>query len=200
MSKDRESLSQLDEATKLLEESEANLLRAVDLIDSSLALAAHQNFSQSQRTGWKGYAVIKAAEELAERAAAKAKLIKIVINQFTMNRYFRDLVAAKEDYKDYKSKLAAVREINDILRSCDGAIRHPDTGKPCIILAVASRDGFGRYVFEERETKTRSNASKALKELLPFTLMPDVPRKEAIVERRKKQAQAKPAKNPKKDG
>lgn len=86
-----------------------------------------------------------------------------------------------------KLKLIVIK-LNGILRKDDAAIAHPQTGEPSILYAVPSKDGDGRFTFESRITKKRTGFYKSLKELYPITLVPDVPRKEGAIERRKKKS------------
>ena len=91
--------------------------------------------------------------------------------------------------ESYESKKNIVIETNARLRQLNAAVAHPSTGEPCILYAVASRDGYGRYVLENRVTKKRSGAYTTLLDLLPVKLVPDVPRKEGVITRRKKKPQ-----------
>lgn len=85
----------------------------------------------------------------------------------------------------YDKKKTHIQLINSLLRRADLAFAHPETGDPCILYAQNSYDRLGRYTLENRITKKRSGSYKSLKELFPFKLVPDAPRKEGLIERRK---------------
>jgi hypothetical protein len=89
------------------------------------------------------------------------------------------------DENDYTAKKSYVLQVNEQLRQINSAISHPKTGEPCLLLAVNSRDGAGRYTLQSRLTKKRLGSYKSLSELLPIHLVKDVPRKEGVIERRK---------------
>lgn len=107
------------------------------------------------------------------------------------NVYWKGKLHKKYDYADPEAKRAVMREINDDLRYFNFVIKHPDTGKPCTLLATTSPDGKGRYVLSDRETRKRTHTSVTLLDLLPLQLMPEPRRREAFIEARKKKAQKK---------
>lgn len=77
-----------------------------------------------------------------------------------------------------------------MMRGHDAAIAHPVTGNPNLLLAIASYDKRGRYTLEDRATKKRSGSYKTLREITPFKLVPDIPRREGVIERRKKKGES----------
>ena len=102
--------------------------------------------------------------------------------QIQVNAYY----AKHAQADDYENRKSFVKEFDDELRKYSAAIAHPESGEPCILLAVASRDGTGRFTLENRLTKKRGGFYKSITELLPLKLVPDAPRKEGVIERRKK--------------
>jgi hypothetical protein len=89
--------------------------------------------------------------------------------------------------QNYATKKYIVRELNEVMRSWDAAIWSDKLEEPCILVASGSRDGQGRYVLQGRMSKKRVEAYKSIAELLPAKLVPDTPRKEGFIERRKSQ-------------
>ena len=87
--------------------------------------------------------------------------------------------------QNYTSKKLIVRELNEMMRPWDAAIWSDKLKEPCILVASGSRDGQGRYVLQGRITKKRVEAYKSIADLLPIKLVPDAPRKEGFIERRK---------------
>lgn len=71
---------------------------------------------------------------------------------------------------DYGSKRQLVSRINNDCRNHNMAIRHPDSGDPCILLAIRDNQK-GTFVLESRETKRRSKTTKDISSMLPLTLV-----------------------------
>jgi hypothetical protein len=94
------------------------------------------------------------------------------------------------DITDYDKFRIIVRYFNNFMRRWDAAIAHPETGEPCTLYALPSKDGTGRLTLENRVTKKRSGFYKSLKEICPIRLVPDVPRKEDRIERRESKSES----------
>lgn len=94
---------------------------------------------------------------------------------------------------DYEEKANFVYELNSMLRALRLCFAHPETGEPCNLYAVPSRDGHGRFTLENRETKVRTGGYKSFQELMPITLVLEPPRKEGVIERRKKSRKQSPS-------
>jgi hypothetical protein len=108
--------------------------------------------------------------------------IKHKVTELIVNAYIPPQV--EKHGEDYEGKKQLVRYWNEFLRG--SAIAHPETGRPCMLLAVGSRDKAGRYVLEDRETRKRTGAYKTLLDILPVKIVADLPRKEGFIERRKR--------------
>jgi hypothetical protein len=154
----------------------------------SLVVILHAAGTQLRYTSPKGDLAQKLllqrlSAETVQRAAAMT-----VIQ--TLENWLNQLVkpGSDEDRYNYAVKLHWAQVVNDMLRSEQAAVAHPKTNEPCILLAVTSHDGAGRYTLESRLTKKRSGSYRSLSESLPFKLIADVPRKVAPVERRAKKA------------
>lgn len=104
-----------------------------------------------------------------------------------INVYLNDLLESNSEAEStYEAKKRIVQLLNEELRTgSKAAIKHPDTGAACMLLAVGSPDGLGRYVLEDRETKKRSKTTNSLRSLLPMSLIPDSVRREGLIDRRK---------------
>ena len=78
-----------------------------------------------------------------------------------------------------KKKL--VSQLNEYMRSNGFALRdtHSFSGdeSPKILVITTSRDGKGRYSFEDRETKKRTGSYAGIEELIPLRFTKDLIRK-----------------------
>lgn len=99
------------------------------------------------------------------------------------NAWVRADLARRDDREDYKRKKELASAVNLFARTFGVALRAPDAAAPCVLFAVGSRDGFGRYVLEARETKTRTGSYKTLADLLPVELVSAPARAEHYVPR-----------------
>jgi hypothetical protein len=113
-----------------------------------------------------------------------ARMLSAKLIGLGLTIYF-DQIHFMEAELEYKGKSEIVADINSQLRKLDLAFAHPETGEACILYAVTSRDGMGRYSLENRITKTRTGGFKSIRKLMPFQLTTDIPRKEGVIERRK---------------
>ena len=136
------------------------------------------------------YAELREATLTEEELVALIPLMQMCamagngVQLLAVEKFFKQR-AAKIEREGYEEKLEYVRQWNMTLRAVNGALAHPETSAPCILLAVSSYDGQGRYTLENRETKKRSGSYKSLREL-PVRVVPDLPRKGPNTERRKK--------------
>jgi hypothetical protein len=128
----------------------------------------------------------------AGRARESAKECREALNQIIMdstkaitNAEIQPLAESRKDEQEYAGKKRLVRIVNDALREQGAVLANPDTKEPCLLLAVNSRDGAGRYTLQSRITKKRTGSYTTLKDLLPLVPMLDVPRKEGVIEQRK---------------
>lgn len=91
-----------------------------------------------------------------------------------------------KDREDYKTKIENRRWLSEQLQELNAAIAYPETGKPSALFAIPSKDGKGRYVLEDKETKKRSSVIKGLEDLLPMKFVTNPPRRESFAELHKK--------------
>lgn len=78
--------------------------------------------------------------------------------------------AKNPDINDYTRKKETATWLNNALKIHNLTIYHPTEKTPCILLAVGSRDGYGRYVLENRETKKRSGAYCCIDDMIPIMI------------------------------
>ena len=95
------------------------------------------------------------------------------------NAWARATLAHKDDREDYAWKKQIASDANQFARSFGVAFRAAGSDAPCVLFAVGSRDKCGRYVLEDRTTKTRTGSYKSLSELLPVALVSAPARAEA---------------------
>ncbi len=126
-----------------------------------------------------------AIAKLAHENEDMSKRIVLLALGMEINLYYRWLEKARRDERDYERKKENVREINARLRETRAAMENQENGEPCIIYAVTNHDGSGRYTLESRITKKRAGSYKSIIDLLPMKLVPDVPRREGVISRRK---------------
>lgn len=142
-----------------------------------------------------GQAVRKLSEadpDEAGRVRDSAKRSREALNGIVMettkavaNAHFKSFAESRSDEGDYEQKKQWAISVNETLRQQGAVIEHPDTKEPSLLLAVGSPDGKGRYVLSSRESKRRTKTSMTLMDMLPITPMPDLPRREPFLERRK---------------
>jgi DNA-binding XRE family transcriptional regulator len=113
---------------------------------------------------------------------ALVKDAKAAVLERQFNVYWTTKLKNKYDSENYEKKQEVAKEINGDLRHYGFAIRHPETGSPCMVLAVASTDGKGRYVLADRLTKRRSSTTTSLLDLFPVKLMCEPRRRESFLE------------------
>ncbi|WP_337177541.1 hypothetical protein [Paludisphaera sp.] len=89
-----------------------------------------------------------------------------------------------KDRDDYDLKKQWAKEVNEDLRKDQCAIRHPESGQPCSVFAIASPDGKGRYVLGNRITKKRTHSSPTISELFPVKLVPEPKRREGFLNKK----------------
>ena len=87
---------------------------------------------------------------------------------------------------NYSDKQKIAEAINRQLRESRVAIIHPQSRELCVVFAISSKDGRGRYVLSSISTKKRSFTSERLDSFLPFQLGRAPLRKEGLIEKRKK--------------
>jgi hypothetical protein len=135
-----------------------------------------QRLHRSVRACKRFYAQLQKIEQRLNEA--KRALLE---RQF--NAQWTGKLGRRPDLMDYEKKKQVAKEINADLRHYGYSIRHPETGTPCMVLAVGSPDGAGRYVLADRLTKKRSNTCNALLDLFPIGLVPEPKRREGFLKR-----------------
>jgi hypothetical protein len=126
------------------------------------------------------------AEQVSSAASRCRQALTAVVMESAKvcaNADFKSLTETRLDEGDYELKKRLAKKVNETFRRDGAVICHPETKEPCLLLAVGSPDGKGRYVFASRQTRKRSHTSIALIDMLPLTPMPDSPRKESFLER-----------------
>ncbi len=118
--------------------------------------------------------------------------LSCLIIELSVNTIIHHEMLPREDEQDYASKKQIVQNWNNAFRRDRVAIQNPIDKEPCLLLAVNSHDGYGRYTLENRHTKKRTGSYKSIFDLMPIQFVPDIPRKEGVIERRKKQAEEVP--------
>lgn len=164
----------------------SRLWEAMDIIDD---LSDHINEFEFPEEGSPDDVASPVAAALPAAQHITVRLREIIhrLKDAYLNNVYKAMMDRRDDRDDYEYKKEIVKHWNGFLRNDDLAIAHPATGKPCLLLAIGSRDGAGRYVLEDRETKKRSGAYKSLLDLLPVRLTDDIRRKEGFIEVRKRQ-------------
>jgi hypothetical protein len=89
------------------------------------------------------------------------------------NAYWTGKARRKYDVASYTKKKEVAKEMNADLRHYGYSIRHPESGNPCLVLAVGSPDGAGRYVLADRLTKKRSHTCSTILDFFPICLVPE---------------------------
>ena len=87
-----------------------------------------------------------------------------------VNQRLLEMIRQGPDAGDYGRKKEIARWLNDALKRYNLTVYHPVEKKPCILLAVGSRDQHGRYVIENRETKKRSGAYRSIVDIIPVVI------------------------------
>lgn len=70
----------------------------------------------------------------------------------------------------YDDKKELAKQMNQACREAGLAIAHPDSGEPCILLAISDVWG-GKFTLENCKTKKRSKTSREIGAMLPFKLV-----------------------------
>jgi len=96
-------------------------------------------------------------------------------------------LADSGDAEDHKRKKELAALVNRFCRIYGVALRTEETDDPCVLFAVGSRDGHGRYVLENRATKKRTGSFKSLAEMRPLRLVSAPPRVEGFIQSRPEQ-------------
>jgi hypothetical protein len=107
--------------------------------------------------------------EILQQAGAPSTLA--VINEMIQRAIDIDLL------KTSKGKQELARAINDDCRRNGYCLAHPETKAPCILLAINDEWG-GKFTLEDRKTKKRSNTTRDIRTMQPFTLIP-IPKTES---------------------
>jgi hypothetical protein len=145
-------------------------LRDQPLIPKMDANAMHVPFRACKKFTLK----LKKIDDLLDEA-------RLAVLERQFNAYWSHKVRRSYDLSSYEKKKEIAQEMNTDLRHYHVMIRHPDTGSPCLLFAVGSPDGKGRYVLADRLTKKRTHTSSRLLELLPLGLVKEPPRRENFV-------------------
>ncbi len=72
----------------------------------------------------------------------------------------------------YPDKQRLVAEVNGALRKFGCAYKHPESGQPCILLAISDDYG-GKYVLSNRITKKRSHTTREIADMVHFDTVRD---------------------------
>ncbi len=159
--------------------------KTLDAMIADIQSAKHPDDLNSRNVGGP-YRACK--DFIAKLATVDKRLrdIKRITLEHRLNVYWAGKLYKKYDLADYEAKRTIVSDINTYLRDLEFAIRHPESGEPCTLLASASPDGKGRYVLSDRRTKKRSHTSVTLLDLLPLRLNRAPRRREAFIEAKEK--------------
>ena len=173
-SEQSQAWSQLNQQIRLIEKS----LGQIGGIVSKLSVS---------KPTVKGPEELAAADQVRDSAQKCREALNGIVmdaTKYIVNDQLSVIAEPRSDERDNEEKKRLSKHVNETLRQQGAVIAHPETREPCLLLAVGSPDGYGRYVLANRETKQRSHTSRALADMLPFTPMPDVPRRESFLERR----------------
>lgn len=125
--------------------------------------AAETNKSNYESLNWPSsnrlYTFIKAHTALALKDALNVLL----------NDHLRLQLADFDDRESYARKQFLAKAITQFIKRHSLTIKHSTRGVSCTIYAIASRDGMGRYTFENRTDKKRFGHHKSLAEIIPLT-------------------------------
>ncbi|QDV34989.1 hypothetical protein [Tautonia plasticadhaerens] len=159
------------------------LKAANDAVDGALAEAAR--LLQEEGVAFR----VKAAKEVQSAAFLLYQVtswLDYSVQSYQWLLEYAQEIFRADDATDYARKQELAKKVNAELRERHQALRHPENGEPCVIYAMATRNGDGRYVLENRMTKKRSGSYKTLLELMPFRFTQDVARKEGLAGKKKK--------------
>lgn len=150
------------EALDLLKAAAGHLKRALEALDDAgvkVGSEAARRFAREHRheIGQAEMAVAAASADLGRRVGLCC-LIETIIHR-------------EEDDDDFERKRLLVRTISGECARLNMAVKHPETGRPCNLYAIATVDGKGRYVLEDKETKKRDMSSKRLADLAPLEVI-----------------------------
>ncbi len=100
--------------------------------------------------------------------------IDVALVEYRTNRDLERRVKHSGD-SGFAEKKKIVGVIGRALESAGAHLLNPSTGEPANIYANASPDGKGRYLYEDKKTKKRSNSSDTILKLLPLHFATIVP-------------------------
>lgn len=90
-----------------------------------------------------------------------------------MPSYLKSIIAKAADLNTILGKQALAKTINAECRRCGQVLAHPETGDPCILLAINDKWG-GKFALENRKTKKRSHTTRSADEI-PLRTIPIPP-------------------------
>ncbi|HKN85644.1 MAG TPA: hypothetical protein VJV04_02170 [Nitrospiraceae bacterium] len=117
---------------------------------------------------------------LSAFAEANAHTIGIKCFEMIQNLKLYYIFVDNEAYDQaMTTKKELASEINALCRKISAALHskakyHPQP--PHILVVITSRDGKGRYAYEDRATKKRIGSYASLKSMLPLEFVRDLPR------------------------
>lgn len=170
MAKSRKSESPVATYHRLMAEFNTTMDQATALIDQMAALAGQQ--SEQDRVD---------EEELKDHVRDKANALVVRAATHFLNHYVLQYLEMEGEDEERESKKYLVTSLNMFCKYYGVALRMPDNEDPCMIYAVGSRDGKGRYVMEHKASKKRSGAHKTIRDLLPLQLVTAPPREEGFL-------------------
>ena len=109
--------------------------------------------------------------DLNDHVWAEAHSLIVPAAAAHFNAWARGMLAAKDDAQDYQWKKHLAADANLFARTFGVAFRTADSDAPCVLFAIGSRDKLGRYVLEDRVSKSRTGSYKSLAELLPIAFV-----------------------------
>lgn len=171
MAKSRKSESPVATYRQLMAEFNTTMDQAMALIDQMAALAGQRD-SPTDRVS---------EEELKDHVRDKANALVVRAATHFLNHYVLQYLEMEGEDEDRESKKYLVTSLNMFCKYYGVALRMPDNEDPCMIYAVGSRDGKGRYVMEHKASKKRSGAHKTIRDLLPLQLVTAPPREEGFL-------------------
>lgn len=109
--------------------------------------------------------------DLNDHVWAEAHSLIVPAAAAHFNAWARGMLAGKDDAQDYQWKKQLAADANLFARTFGVAFRTTESDAPCVLFAIGSRDKLGRYVLEDRVSKSRTGSYKSLAELLPIAFV-----------------------------
>lgn len=90
-------------------------------------------------------------------------------------------------------KKALAGRVSADLKRLGLAVRHPDTDRPCALMAASGKaNRLGYFLVMPKGSKKAVCRRANLSDLLPLRLVPDPPRREPLAERRRRKGRGQP--------